>query len=235
MEKSWTRLPHAFQFAAAQFNWEVNHQRPDLGAELVDSQTRRKLARIFSVPSLAGSSMKDAEAYVRETDLIVHYPATSIQPVDVSLMWRAGDGAIGVDVLELVISIQTPLLDAQPIREVTSWFPRGKLLPFDSRSSLQFESREFEKANSMPAEHRCLVKEDDRLFLTVIHPSDLSWMSLTTELDQFVLNCRLRTDNLEKGVIRRLRMQFGTGSDLEIEAIRNVPEAFLQSELPLST
>ena len=233
MEKSWTRLGHSFQFLAANFHWEVNPQRAELGAELSDSKTGEKIGGIFGLSSLAGSAVNEAEIYVRQTDLIVRYAATEDRPVEVSLMWRASGESMAT--LGLIISIQTDLLDAQPIDEVQSWFPCGSILPFVVVPVAESNSRRFESADATSAEHRCLVRSEGRLYLVVVQPSDLNWMSLKSDLKQYKMSCKLRTDNMEKGVIRRLRMQFVVGFEKDLETVRQAPELFLQSRLPLST
>ena len=233
MEKSWTRDGHVFQFSAANFHWEVNPQRAELGAELFESKTSEKIGGIFGLPALAKSAVNEAEIYIRQTDLIVRYAATEDRPVEISLMWRASGDSIAT--LELIISIQTALLDAQPIREVRSWFPHGSILPFTVVPAAVASSRQFENADATSAEHRCLIRNGGRLFLMVVHPSDLNWMSLTSDSKHYKMSCKLRTDNMEKGVIRRLRMQFVVGTDDDLDAIRQAPESFLQSGLPLST
>ncbi len=226
-------------------HWQcaISPREPERGALIRTagaSSDSAPWARVFSLPALLGQSLLEAETFTRSGDLHLRYGATQELPTSVDLVWRLLDprdwleGAWAEELaevllLESVISFQTDLLDAPPIREVHSYVPAGglRMLP-PPRPARPGE------IDPPPSLNARLSAQGGKLWLTVVYPSDLRWMAASRQAEQEELEIRLRADNLEKGVIRRLRCLFACGPEsLELK-FQRLPERFADSNLPLS-
>ncbi|MFN5708011.1 MAG: hypothetical protein ACK48X_08155, partial [Planctomycetota bacterium] len=67
-----------------------------------------------------------------------------------------------------------------------------------------------------------------------VYPSDLRWLALSRDSQTIQQQIRLRAENLEKGVIRRLRCLFALAPASALESVRELPHRFADSRLPLS-
>jgi hypothetical protein len=70
--------------------------------------------------------------------------------------------------------------------------------------------------------------------LSAVYPSDLRWLAVSRQVNSIEQQFRLRAENLEKGVIRRLRCLFATAPDNSLPQLRELPQKFADSQLPLS-
>lgn len=214
--------------------------RHPLHSEKVAGQTEPVGAEIFSIPNLAGDSYQPAESFIRFGDLHLHYAATKQLPTSVSLCWRLhepGEWLPGLAateqanslLLEVVISFQTDLLDAVPVREVLSRLPAGRFLPLPPPPPAR--PGEIERPTS---ENASLLEAAGRQWLSVVYPSDLRWLATSREKEIVQQQFRLRAENIEKGVIRRLRCLFVTAPSSAQAGLAALPQTFADSQLPLS-
>ncbi len=170
------------------------------------------------------------EAYQRGNDLIVQYQSTEQRNATPQLYWRTShrENAVGI---EIIVSLQTDQLDCRcPIRTSTSI--ASPLPVYTLRDSQQWK-----KTDGGECSHALLVQLTPTLtYLEVVHPTDHTTTSIrlddqTTTWEHCLLNLPL-----EKGVIRRARMQSWWIQHDDSETLANeIVQAFHQSTPPLTT
>ncbi len=230
-------------FETEHWHCAISPAAPELGAviRVANASTETEpIARVFSLPAIRGESLLGQETFARSGDLHLRYGATPALPTSVDLVWRLLDprewleGAWAEELastllLECVISFQTDLLDAPPIREVHSSLPSG-----DVRSLPPPRPARPGEIDPPPSLNARLTAHAGKLWLTVVYPSDLRWLAASRQAGRDELEIRLRADNLEKGVIRRLRCLFACGPEALDLKFQKLPEKFADSKLPLS-
>ncbi|HEV3345019.1 MAG TPA: hypothetical protein VG125_31875 [Pirellulales bacterium] len=133
-----------------------------------------------------------ADSYTRGGDLIVRYAQTGARPFGVGVYWRAGVASVGSLLLprvDLVVSVETNLLDSRPELEAQTWLA----MPAEA---------------SRPA-NGCLARfpQLGLSYLELAHPGD-ALAPLFTRVGAAVrLTTRLFGQPLERGVILRSRLR----------------------------
>lgn len=241
MNLTWTNAGARFRFQTGEIICEIEPAQPQSGARIsLASPTTSGLANVFAVPALSSSPVVDEDSFVRQADLSLRYEATKELPTSVSVVWRLQDpvewlGSLNPEslanslLLECVISFQTDLLDALPVQEVFSRLPAGSLLPVPPLRVARPGEIDWPTSGNSG-----LVVADGRLFLSVVFPTDLRWIATSREGNQFCQQFRLRAENLEKGVIRRLRCFVAIGPESLRKEFEKLPDRFADSRLPLS-
>ncbi len=200
------------------------------------------VATAFRLPQLAAVVPPLLEEFQRSGSLVLRYGATEALPLEVLLQfkpWSLG----GASVVELVLSMQTALLDAAPLNVAEFQLPAGTPLPLPRKedASLDFVSPAFD--SQLAAENRIAIltpAPSPACCLVAVHPGDLSWMSVESGVGGLRVECRLRAANLEKGVIRRMRLLMALANtncepvDARLAILRQIADQFEQSDLPLS-
>lgn len=157
------------------------------------------------------SSPASIETYVRGPDLVTTHPATAERPTRVQLYWRRWHELpqnISA-VFELIVSVQTHLLDSDPTVVIESRVPNC------TGASLLDEYAELMIGN--------------RHLLVLPHPQDGTDFELLTETaDEIpILRHRLFRDRLEKGVILRGRLLFVWSNDgVDADALQACTDRF---------
>ena len=166
----------------------------------------------------AASPAKLVEGYVRGADLIATYAALPPQTVQPQIYWRAlHESSLQAVGVELIVSVQTSLLDSNPESVVVSEVPPG-----DAWRLIDLQQNEFapivtdEDASTVhrpvsAAPSLLVLRPSDETFsyAEMIHPSD--FVAVNCQLDvagepRLRLTTRLFPERLEKGVIRRGRV-----------------------------
>lgn len=241
MNLTWTSQGQRFRFQSGDLVCEVDPAQPQAGARLtLASEPAAELVSAFALPSLSHNPLLQEDCFVRQTDLSLRYAASKELPTSVSVVWRLQDPAEWLSniasksqppalLLECVISFQTDLLDAAPVQEVLSRFPAGVCLPVP-----QLRPAHPGEIDWPRSENANLFAAEGRLFLSTVYPSDLRWLATSREGKQYSQQIRLRSENLEKGVIRRLRCLLAVGPDSLRNEFEKLPDRFADSKLPLS-
>lgn len=252
---SWTAVVHS---ASPQWGLhQIRHGRQDvpIRALQVALPARVGAPSGFDAPS----TYRLADRYVRGTDLILSYePSEPIErlaenrrPLVSQVYWRAqASGPIAV--LDLLISIQTDLLESRPLLEVRTGLP-GELWSADV-SSLHANAADpaWEPLRTGATQPRgslslaqgrivlCRIPNIDFSYAEMIHPSDdlgATWRpNSATASPAGILERRLFHEYLEKGVIRRARLRgiFVPRDDDGRLALGSYRD-FLAERLPLTT
>lgn len=239
IKRHWLAREEQFFFGLGSWECRVAPLQPERGAVVAWPDAALE-AELMALPALQAGAYQAAESYVRFGDLHLVYAATKDLPTQVSLCWRLHDpaewlpGLAAADaeetfLLECVISFQTDLLDAVPVREAHSHLPVGRFLPLPPPRPPR--AGEIERP---PSEQASLLEADGRLWLSAVYPSDLRWLAVSRDQQRVHQQIRLRAENLEKGVIRRLRSLFVVAPLTARAGLLELPERFAESQLPLS-
>ncbi len=232
--------------SASGLSARVNLQQPDLGlADIVWQGIPIPSARLLQVRrprTDVGQQLVDA--YVRGTDLIAVYEARLNKAVATQLYWRCVEHAdLRIVGVELIVSVQTELLDDDPGLALISELPCVKLFQAADR-------------NVTDVTRVCLTGADEPgrragvgLFLyslgvgrggylEMVHPADFDTVEIEPGAHPGILRSRfgLFEERLEKGVIRRARACGLLGLDAcDSEAVAGeCYRRWLASESPLS-
>lgn len=243
-------LGEVCQITVGEYRLCVEPRHPSRGGELRVSD--HSLGQLFELPPAVFDSLETPDVFSRQNDLSLRYPQTVRRPIDLHLTWRAHDyRTLGRDhlparrdsnlasdistalppvlIAELILSIQTELLDAAPIRESSSRIrggQAGSLAGFPPMQIASIESRQSEFAT--------LVRSGRSSILIAYFPTDLRWLAIHQEGDCLIEATRLRSDPIEKGVIRRFRMLVAVTDTAQERWLHPVPAWFCASRLPLS-
>ena len=212
----------------------IDSDSPASGARIT---VGRDAMSLFSVES-SNPNEQLADLYIRGDDLIAKYQSSDDQ-FDRELYWRVPnlDLPEGAFALEMIYSLQTDLLEANPnpriiselkARQVEYWSAVGDAL------AGELEWKQQEKADGC---QMITAKLSDETRLAVaVYPNDLMVMEFAEIDGETILTCRLNAEFLEKGVIRRTRMfaMCAAGEVSDADMIK-VAQEFLDSDLPLTT
>ncbi|MFO0898895.1 MAG: hypothetical protein U0836_15835 [Pirellulales bacterium] len=164
------------------------------------------------------------DSYVRGRDLVATYEQNAERPIRTTLYWRALDEADAAGArlaIELVVSVQTSLLESRPTLEVQSDAPAAAVpLPPELRDCSLLR-----------------LAGSDESYLELLHPT--AFATSGQEVDGAWVRLRHRLffpEDLEKGVILRARLRaimLPTAGDSEAAA--GYHRSFLASPPPLTT
>jgi hypothetical protein len=189
------------------------------------------------------------EAYIRQGDLVVIGSRRESYPFRVQTYYRAGwvdelskEGVTGLDVQ---ISVQTDLLDANPRMRVFHRLPiQGQPLAGNAEGFKKISADGLDGTREFPPEEgSCLLLRlpgETISAVVLAHPADLIAVRLTQGDRDGVAVLSIQQDlfplALEKGVLlrARLRVAYVAREDDEQRA-RSVYEQLLASPLPLTT
>jgi len=194
-----------------------------------------------------------SDCYVRGSDLIATYAEAPERPYAPQVYWRAigrASGGHGPPVLsaseiplELLVSVQTPLLDAQPEMTATSRVPAVEVLHLLESERGRFSPLDLDESLTSIDAHNstgCLLlrlADGRRSYVEMVHPLDFVQGRLNVSLagDGVLLSHTLIDCRMEKGVIIRARLRgcFLDRQD-DMNAAVRLFEDFAGSALPLS-
>jgi len=224
--------------------WRLNGQRATLHREGLEATVDlalpgrglhgvRVASQDISAVAILGVSPPDLspaelgpiqESYVRGRDLVATYQPSDRRPVRTQVYWRVlpSTSPAVLAVVELVVSVQTHLLDSRPRLDVVSTFDAAELLaldcaggeceslpPGDSATTSCSARRQLNFERDGPAERTLLARPEgsDLSFVQLVHPTDWTGGLLQHEKGSSRLVHHLFPEPLEKGVIRRARVQ----------------------------
>lgn len=188
------------------------------------------------------------DAYSRDADFTICYGPTAESPYSLELVYSAGVGPSGLGplpVLDLVVSVQTDLLDTHPVVSVAS--SGGPAVRFDVAVAAP-------PATTPGARGTAAVADYDELrgpaitvtvwqfpwghtglaYLEMVHPADLPVDDQLGDATSGPAH-RLFGEFLEKGVIRRARLRGALVPAEEVRALAGrLAAEFLARPLPLS-
>ena len=186
------------------------------------------------------------ECYLRGTDLVAAYEESPQWPVRVDASWSATSvtiSGLSVWVVQLMVSVRTGLPDSRAELVVQSDVPTAEVLRLIKPEEVRYQSLPSAPTAMRPEEGPgCLLfrlPQPDFSYAEMVHPADFQYDELTTGRrhdGSMRLAHRLFSERLEKGVIRRARVEgvfLPRSDDQQVAAA--LYTAFAAAEPPLTT
>jgi hypothetical protein len=238
--------------------WKLTNERATLSRDALSAQIDLEHPSLTGVAyrghQLAGVEMLGvvldvppqpiADAYIRGDDLVVTYAATPARNVRVQAYWRCMRWPLftSAAVIDLQISVQTPLLDSDPGQTVRSTLPAGDMLRLDGAASkfkqvvLSVRGSEDVSRDKPPACYLVRPAGEEFSYVEMVHPADACGSELGDLGDRVGLAHELFKSSLEKGVILRARLRGALVPRAGDEAVAAALYAdLLAAEPPLTT
>ena len=218
----WTLDRQSVRLQIAEFSAAIDVLCPAAGLnELAVFQQPLAACRVLQIREPLNKEGHESlhEVYVRGTDLIASYALTEARNVEPHVRWRSlrflerDVEAVGV---ELIVSMQTRLLDSDPKLSIAS-----TLIADDVRRCLDPAKGEFQQL-PVATEEKLRVHRAPGLCLLVFRLSDtnISYIEIVPDTDyrggelhissqqpaRICWRCNIFDERLEKGVIRRGRI-----------------------------
>ena len=185
------------------------------------------------------------EAYVRGADLVANYATTAAAQFRPQIYWccHRRSNSVGI---ELVLSMQTDLLDSRPTLETSTDLPNGSILVASASEPDQFREPsaipDRSEANSncpSPALLLFRFTESPVSYVEMVYPTDQGGFRLGSREDVsqgWRCHFHLFDEPLEKGVIRRARVAgWFLPREQDQLAATALFQDFLQASPPLTT
>ncbi len=202
--------------------WEINGTATRVDAAhpeqgFLSSASNGRFMQLLPTELAGARSLKLSEVYARGNDLIALYEPLAQNQVQPSIYWRARwdeeRQAVGV---EMIVSMQTSLLDSNPETIVATGMPTGDVwgpAATQGISPQRLEYTQFPLAlSASDGSHRpSLVIYQPRdtpfAYVEMVHPGDFVATQVElTKWGESWATTRLFSERLEKGVIRRARI-----------------------------
>gem|GEM_PF-2252555 len=251
----WRIDEHLARLEAPQSRAEIDLFNPAGGMKVRAARGENIVgARIFAIglSSASDSQSSNVEFFARGNDLIAIHWERPDSPFRAQIYWRwipsvqafkQCDNGQDIDALELILSIQTSLLDSDPALEVATALDAKGAGQLTEVVTAHFSERSASLGGSgLDAESGlgCFQFElaaGKLKYLEMVHPADFrnSRLSAVASPPGLRLSHRLFAERLEKGVILRSRLRsFFVPKDCPTTAIVSAYEEFADSEPPLT-
>ncbi len=215
----WT-LDHTtgqIQFDTSTLSLELS--QPSAGMSLSITDAVLQNLRLLQVRGISDEETQLSPApYVRGADLIASYDGAARSQLSSQMYWRAMDqqGAFGV---ELIVSVQTSLLDYRQPFYVHS-------TGLENTRPLECEQSGKEMQNAALSSFGTGLE-----YLEIVHPTDFCSSTIKNDSTEW----QIIDQRLEKGVIRRARMQaWWIRGDNVLNTANALYDKFSNSEPPLT-
>jgi hypothetical protein len=217
-----------------------------MGVRLLVATWRGMPSDAFGAMITAGPGPRPAvielkERYVRGCDFVATYAKSADFPVAPQFYWRAGfHEAFSAVQIQMILSVQTDLLDSHPEASVNSFAIESRL--FHSQRLASDAFREVHDSSSceetVSREHLFVFRNEflDLSYAQIVHPSD--FVAAQVQLNGSrppLVSATLFPDSLEKGVIRRARISgWFLPADNDLQAAVELAKQFVDEPLPLT-
>lgn len=226
---------------------DLEHPEAGLSQIRVDGRSlpRAALLQIHSLEGAGTGRRVRPTAYVRGSDLVASYQISQTPEVSAEIYWRAmpADQAV-LGGVELIVSVQTSLLDSDPRITVGSRISAVELNEIvDSPTAplLRLIRPETLSTPTVVMSGALLYRlpEVPVSYVEMVHPSDSSDLEVSCDASQgseFSSRFRLFDARLEKGVIRRGRLRgLVLPRAADERAAIGCYRQFIESAVPLTT
>ncbi len=237
---------------------EIDLRHPEVGLRVQQVATLpikdTALFRIDFSRLFGAAAHSNGELVARGNDLIATFSETPGHPFRVQAYWRLLDHATGAEpnggsppnrplaAIELILSVQTSLLDSDPTLFVESILPaahverlvgRGKT----STSPAQFEQLTLQSRVRAATGTGCfrLAIVEGLHYVEIVHPADFEVAEIEQIGTGVGITHRLFAHFLEKGVILRSRIRgLFYSATPDVESVAQAYDEFVHSEPPLT-
>ena len=187
----WTIQQNTATLSLGEFSAEIDLARPQQG--IVGIRFGGEKFATWSLWQVDDAALGPPfDAYLRDNDLVATYERTPERPLRVQIYWRALPNAADVNAtgIEMIVSVQTDLLDFDPRVRLTSRFGNAVGHVMDDFAL-------------------CRARRGRVTFAYLIGPGDPSQIELSTAVHEngATIQTTLFAHHLEKGVILRSRMR----------------------------
>ncbi len=204
------------------------------------------------IPAIDSANAGGVDYYRRGVDVVGIYSPTDTWPFRTQIYWRAQlSGAVpGLATIELMVSVQTDLLDSQPRVLAGSSLVGNEARQLVDPAEGRFEAWQPKNGSDLQrsAPHKCsctLMRLPDGTgsFVELVHPVDFGRTELTRlgpaeagNASLWSLKHPLFAEALEKGVILRARLLAAfVGPENDEAQAAALYREFADSEPPLTT
>ena len=191
---------------------------------------------------IGSDSQNGVRAFVRARDLMVSYPQSDDQPFACRLNWRVRQENEEVVILDLIIYLQTNLLESFPRISLRSQVESEEVcrLEYDQTTS-SLESTSSNNADLPRGDSGMVLvrpNESSWSYFELTHPEDATYweFSIASSESKCTIQRSLRESFLEKGVIRILRVRgalLRRAKDMDLA--RTCLQSFAMEKPPLTT
>jgi len=257
--------PFAFQRRERCTMWQIDGLQASLNARVLSASVllqqpqrglgdvmwlRRSLAgaRLLQVQSSnSGGDLRLVDSYVRGADLVASHEVASGRSLATQIYWRYVEHLdLGAAGFELMVSVRTKLLDADPQLTFGSVLSCTELIQAVAPDAAVFQpvpvpsprcGQSVRRAGVGLFVHR--LTDDAVSYVEMVHPADFSAVEFA--VGEGAAGCvqsrfRLFEERLEKGVLRRARARGLLCRREDDEAVaRECYRRLLASESPLTT
>ena len=195
-------------------SFRVDLHYPGRGLQIDPAGTRGieglSCLRISPQPPTPKGGETLIDAYARGRDLIATYAQTPARTSRPEIYWSIvnDDDMVGI---EATIGVQTSLLDSDPTVRSSTSFPPGKLSNLASIAAAEWISLSAGDEVSAESASLFLFRPNDASwsYAEIVYPSDFQGAEVTEgdSSGTMQLNFALFPEFLEKGVIRKARIQ----------------------------
>ncbi|QDS97384.1 hypothetical protein [Adhaeretor mobilis] len=253
---TWQINGNKAEFSGESFSAGVDLTRPDLGLQNISQRRSAIQGHVLGVAIESGVAGRTAdekhneaptEAYARGNELVATYAPTVDHPVGFQVYWEVQNEDGEAVVVDVTVSVQTPLLETYPKVLVRSTVDcvDCKFHPSNASDEEQAPAageewivlqRGFSLVELPSAED-----ENSVFYAEMVHPTDfLDWRQSSAGDAESRTQWRMCDHFMEKGVIRRLRARaLFTISTLENRAPYSIAKQELQElateQPPLTT
>ena len=234
MASSWEIVDGTARFAWSEtHSAELTPTKPHLPLRISAADSEPWL--VFSVKAKGGHGLAVEESYARNQDLITRFAQSDNDTFGFQLDHRALPGTQPEVIvsLELWLSVQTAHLDSEPIIQVTCEGPESQATWQQlTHEELASDSR----APSASAGPAALVSQaQGQTGVWFIEDTDQCHAAVLPSSKDTALGVEMFGHFMEKGVIRRARMQFHLVSEVaSASLIKSLYKEFCDSPLPLT-
>jgi hypothetical protein len=238
MPAVWSSLRTVAEYS--QPGWRVALDPALPSSPLVLESTSGTRWEALAITPLPGHSMVAEEIYVRQQDLIARFGQIGTDEYSFQVDWRLIEAPLGFDVgLEVWVSLQTNLLDTAPKIQVasqgigawTGW--RHQQLVSDADASS--DADQGWSSGNVDSMAGLLSSGKSCSCLWLIEPRDLQQVHWTSKPSSLVQQAELFGAFLEKGVIRRARMQLLVSHQpIALPDVQRAYQGLINRELPLT-
>ncbi|HEY2892561.1 MAG TPA: hypothetical protein VGJ16_00050 [Pirellulales bacterium] len=206
-----------------------------------------RLLALSSPTARKASSARLVESFGRGGDLIARYADWPEMAMQAQLAWRTASPSFGnvLAGVEMVISVETSLLDSCPTMAIVSQVPAQTALNLPDQSSDTFAHIDATRGLAPTAAAGCYLFRLDNLrcsLVQAVHPVDAPTNRLEQsprspggEKTNYLLRHELFAAQLEKGVILRARVLAALiEREADEAAAKALYKAFLDQPLPLT-
>lgn len=234
------------------FAIEIDTHSPESGAVLRqmagEAYPKASLLRIHSnSPSEVGVPACES-VHQRGPDLVVDYRMSKVPEFTWQVYWRALTGWDSRNVLggvELILSVQTELLDSDPRMIVESHLSNSRMLRVDggqhaSAEAIDIDVSDISSPVTLDPPGILLYRPCEASFsyLELVHPSDFIDLEIaraSQDSSEYASRFTMFEAPLEKGVIRRGRLRgLLLSRDDDVASARSCYEQFIASPIPLT-